>query len=80
MLFNARCNVRTSMMEKTIKDIQCPRQLRCNVWAPTDKQPLADNKSQPLIPMSPYLKKADVHSNNEDKGYKNPPKPKLLLS
>ena len=80
MLFNARCNVRTSMMDKTIKDIQCPRQLRSNVWAPTDKQPLADNKSQPLIPMSPYLKKADVHSNNEDKGYKNPPKPKLLLS
>ena len=26
--------------------------------------------------MSPYLKNANVHSNNEDKGYKNPPKPK----
>ena len=64
------------MTNEVIKDIQCLRQQKSNVRAPTDKELLADNKSQPLIPMAPYLKNVDVHSNNENKGYKNPPKPK----
>ena len=33
------------MMDEAIKDIQYLRQLRSNVRAPTDEQPLANNKS-----------------------------------
>ena len=76
MLFNARSNIWTSMIDKAIKDIKFLRQLRSNIWAPTDEQPLADNKSQPLIPMTSYLMNANIHLDNEDKGYKNPHKPK----
>ena len=32
---------------------------------------MTNNKSQPLIPTAPYLMNADIHSDNEDKGYKN---------
>ena len=46
---------------RSIKDIKFLRQLRSNIWAPTDEQPLADNKSQPLISMAPYLMNADIH-------------------
>ena len=70
MIFNARRNVRTSMMNETIKDIRCLRQQKSNIWAPMDECLLADNKSQPLIPMAPYPINADIHSDNEYKGYK----------
>ena len=29
--------------------------------------------------MAPYLMNADIHSDNEDKGYKNPHKPKAKV-
>ena len=76
MLFNVRRNVPTSMMDEAIEDIQCPRQLRSNVQALTDEQPLADNKSQSLIPMTSYLMNANIHLDNEDKDYKNSHKQK----
>ena len=49
------------MIDEAIKDIKFLRQLRSNIWAPTDEQPLADNKSQPLISTAPYLMNADIH-------------------
>ena len=52
---------------------------RRNVWAPMDEYPLANNKSQPLILTAPYLINVDIHSDNEDKGYKNPHKPKAKV-
>ena len=61
MLFNARSNIWTSMIDEAIKDIKFLRQLRSNIWAPTDEQPLADNKNQPLISTTPYLMNADIH-------------------
>ena len=67
------------MTNEAIKDIQCLRQLKSNVRAPTDEWALAENKSQALIPTIPYLMNAGIHSNNEDKGYKNPHKPKAKV-
>ena len=40
---------------------------------------MANNKSWPLIPTAPYLMNADIHLDKEDKGYKNPHKPKAKV-
>ena len=37
---------------------------------------MAENKNQLLIPATSYLINEDIYSNNEDKGYKIPHKPK----
>ena len=67
---NARCNVRSSMTDEAIKDIQCLRQIRSNVRAPMDESPLVDNKNQPLIPTAPYLMNADIHLDKKTRAMK----------
>ena len=55
------------MTDEAVEDIQCLRQLRSNIRTSMEKQPLTDNKSQPLIPMAPYLMDADIHSGKKKK-------------